>query len=925
MAWPVLPHGFLGAQGSETDSYQISRSLRFNSADSAYLSRTPASAGNRRKFTCSAWVKRTGILASSIDVPILSAGDGTNFGISGTGALGGTYDGRFYIRNGGANLCKIPNAIFRDPSAWYHFVFVIDTENATAADRQILYANGVRQENFDGSFAQNTDTNINTTTVHTIGVGLVTTANSGYSGNFLLAEYHFIDGQALTPSSFGETDAITGRWKAKAYTGDYGANGFYLNFSDNSGTTATTLGKDSAPISGTHTAANNWTPNNFSVTAGTGNDSLTDSPANYGTISTTLTDDTYQISRSLRFNSADSAYLSRTPASAGNRKTWTWSGWVKKAKNGAVQQLFNRTDLTNYTYVYFLNDDTIQFLDSQAGSAGSTSYLTTSAVFRDPSAWYHIVLALDTTQATNTNRVKLYVNGVQLTSYNSISWPNQDNQLQINTTNSHSIGSTMGNQQFLDGYLTEINFIDGQALTPDSFGVRDSNYLWKPKAYTGTYGTNGFYLNFSDNSGTTATTLGKDQAGSNNWTPNNFSVASGVGNDSLVDTPTYYGTDAGAGGEARGDYATLNPLQISGATLPTVTNGNLVWTGSNSAATPARIPATIPITSGKWYFEVTRTDNNGLGNYVAAGITNTNASFSTGQYGNNPTSAGGNSNEWALTDRGVACNGSTYTNISSTIGTVGQNDVIRVCVDMDNKKIWFGKNATFSGTPASNTGEAFSNLPASVLPLLYVSLNTTSELAANFGQRPFAYAAPSGFRALRDYNKIPVPTGGVVRGNYATLNPLNAAHTYSNGNLDIVTSTTSYTSIPSAVGSIGMSSGKWYFEFTPTVLGTNFAVGITSIPSTNGYVGQTAASYGYYSLNGNKITGGVDVAYGTSIAVNDVVGVAVDLDSGKIWWSKNGTWQASGAPAAGTNSAYSSIPSGTYFPSVSKDTSGALS
>ena len=266
-------NALIGASGQ--GGYQIERSLRFNSADSAYLNRTPASAGNRRKFTCSAWVKRTGILASLIDVPLLSAGDGTNFGISGTGALGATYEGRFYIRNGGANLCKIPNALFRDPSAWYHFVFVVDTENATAADRQILYVNGARQENFDGSFTQNTDTNINTTTVHTIGVGIVTTANSGYSGNFLLAEYHFIDGQALTPSSFGETDTITGVWKPKRYAGTYGTNGFYLKFADNSGTTSTTLGKDSSGNS------NNWTPNNFSVTAGAGNDSMIDTPTPY--------------------------------------------------------------------------------------------------------------------------------------------------------------------------------------------------------------------------------------------------------------------------------------------------------------------------------------------------------------------------------------------------------------------------------------------------------------------------------------------------------------------------------------------------------------------------------------------------------------------------------------------------------------------
>ena len=271
----IIGNNLLAGSSGGAAGYKIQRSLRFNSADSPILSRTPGSAGNRRKFTCSAWVKRTGFLQSLLDVPLLSAGDGTSFGISGTGALGSTYDDKFYIRNGGSNLCKIPNTAFHDSSAWYHFVLVIDTENSTAADRQILYVNGSRQENFDASFAPNTDTNINTTTVHTIGVGVVTSANSSYTGNFLLAEYNFIDGQALTPSDFGETDSATGAWIPKKYSGTYGTNGFYLNFSDNSNNTATTLGKDSSGN------GNNFTPSTtFSVAAGAGNDSLEDTPTN---------------------------------------------------------------------------------------------------------------------------------------------------------------------------------------------------------------------------------------------------------------------------------------------------------------------------------------------------------------------------------------------------------------------------------------------------------------------------------------------------------------------------------------------------------------------------------------------------------------------------------------------------------------------
>ena len=272
MPWPVHPTGFFGARG-DSDTYRIERSLRFNSADSAYLSRTPASAGNRKTFTISLWLKRSALLGSLLDFAFINSGDGTTIGISGTGAFGASLDNTVFLRNGGSNVGNW-SALFRDVSAWYHFVVAIDSTQATDSNRQRLYVNGVDQGNCSGNLGPSADTSINTAALHVIGG--FNSPSAGYYANGYLAEYHFIDGQALTPSSFGETDAITGRWKAKAYSGTYGTNGFYLKFADNSGATATTLGKDSSGN------GNNWTPNNFSVTAGAGNDSLVDSPTNYG-------------------------------------------------------------------------------------------------------------------------------------------------------------------------------------------------------------------------------------------------------------------------------------------------------------------------------------------------------------------------------------------------------------------------------------------------------------------------------------------------------------------------------------------------------------------------------------------------------------------------------------------------------------------
>ena len=192
----------------------------------------------------------------------------------------------------------------------------------------------------------------------------------------------------------------------------------------------------------------------------------------------------YQIERSLRFNSADSAYLSRTPASAGNRKTWTWAGWVKRSAfptggyNAGAQELF-----TAYSASTDADSTEILFLDNQLTVNGlSSTWRKTTAVYRDPSAWYHIVVALDTTQATASNRLKVYVNGSQVTDFATSTDPSQNADLGINDAGAHAIGrwsytSPLG---YFNGYLADIHFIDGQALDPSSFGEFDTNGIWQP-------------------------------------------------------------------------------------------------------------------------------------------------------------------------------------------------------------------------------------------------------------------------------------------------------------------------------------------------------------------------------------------------------------------------------------------------------------
>jgi hypothetical protein len=207
----------------------------------------------------------------------------------------------------------------------------------------------------------------------------------------------------------------------------------------------------------------------------------------------------YDLTNSLRFRASASAYLKRTPSASGNQQTWTWSGWVKRGALGSSQQIFaSDNSSTSQARLNFTASDTLSFL-SYIGAF--QIQLVTTQVFRDPSAWYHIVLVLDTTNATASNRTKIYINGAQVTAFGTATYSAQNYNGVVNSNLPYYLGTyfNAGSGEFLDGYMEEINFIDGQALTPSSFGETDPvTGSWVAKKYTGTYGINGFYLPFSD-------------------------------------------------------------------------------------------------------------------------------------------------------------------------------------------------------------------------------------------------------------------------------------------------------------------------------------------------------------------------------------------------------------------------------------------
>jgi len=457
----------------------------------------------------------------------------------------------------------------------------------------------------------------------------------------------------------------------------------------------------------------------------------------------------YTIENSLRFRSSASAYLNRTFTTPTDGKRWTWSGWVKRgvltAGTGTAQMLFSAGTAT--AFFRFSATDTLI-----SGWSGASNLETTQR-FRDPSAWYHVMLVVDTTQATASNRVKYYVNGVQITAFATTDYPTQNSTTVINSAVVHNIGAYTSSTQYLDGYLTEVNFIDGQALDPSSFGEYNADTgVWQPVAYTGSYGTNGFYLPFSDNTNTT--TLVADSSGNgNDWTPNNISLTSGATYDSMTDTPTIYADG--------GNYAVINPLDYVGS--GTLSQGNLYYTGGGNGVFRSTIG--IPDNSNKFYFEITQQTSVDPYNPIVYGL----ASL-VGAPSHSPQRAAllycdaGSGHQVSIYE-----NGSYLTAINCNITSIAVGDIIQFAYDSTSGSVWVGKNNAWCDASGGSTGNPSTGAnPTYTFTLANQPLTPTFDHAGvayqaslNCGQQPFAYTPPTGFLPLHTGN---LPDSAVVDG-----------------------------------------------------------------------------------------------------------------------------------------------------------------
>jgi hypothetical protein len=728
--------------------YQISRSLRFNgSVDSAYLNRTPGSAGDRNKWTFSCWVKLGAGLANNI-FSVFTANSGNTGLIIRSGSVGSPYQIEFFTQSGATvPLDLITTRVFRDYGAWFHLLFYFDLANSTQADRAQIYINGVRETNF----STNTNTistssvgrDINNTSEHRIGAG------NGYADGYL-ADVHFCDGYAYDPSYFTETDAITGQLIPKAFTGSYGTNGFKLNFSNNATTAA--LGTD------TSGNGNTWTVNNLSIITG-GPTSVASASGALPIYNTTDTYGTTKGAGTRTDTSSASIVLAVAMDGANNGTTFTDESATIKG-SGSAKSLTRTGTITSTAQSKFYGSS--GYFDGASRLTVDLSSVSVSSAYTVEFWWYkagtqsgnhgHFCLngannqtiAYREAAATGTGSNDFYVDlggtfvpGLITQTINTGSWNHfafvhegggvfksyLNGVLQ--TTKTVGTTGTMGSTTSIGG---GIGSYTGQFI---------NGYVSDYRIYQNTKYTGGFNPPSSTQNPTIA-----------------------AGNDSLVDSPTGYGTDTGAGGEVRGNYATLNPLNIQ-VGAGSLSNGNLDFTGPSGSSAYNFVGGTFGIdtsTSTGWYFEVTQAT---YGQFAAVSLldqgvfaSSLNNLYVIGNSFANQTAGISYSNVGSVSNYGTVTTGLT--------SWTSNGDVIGVAIK-DNK-IWFAKNNTWiSGSPSAGTSPSITLASTKYVTPALIGINS-SVLSLNAGQRPFAYTAPSGYKALCSHN-LPEPT--ILQGNTA--------------------------------------------------------------------------------------------------------------------------------------------------------------
>ena len=783
------------------------RSLRFNSADTAYLSRTPSSAGDRRTWTVSFWIKKVKNDSSANFYRIFGQAEAThvyfyqdniNFDISTTGSAIGR---------------RWTNHVFRDNSAWFHCVCVCDTTASTASERMRMYINGSEVTSFSATTdpSQNVETSMNTTNIHTIGYRTSAQNSAGGALNAYLADFYFIDGSALDATSFGAFDD-NGVWQAAAYSGTYGTNGFHLGFGDNSSNAA--LGTDSSGNSNTFTVhnitANNtgssggfqavtWTGNGgtqaitttgmspdlvwiknrngahnhmlFDIVRGAGADLQANSTATEGAAG------------SNDLTSFDSSGFSLGSNNAVNQSSRTYVAWCWKANgtassntDGTITSSVSASTEYGFSVVTFTGPGSAGFASVGHGLGQKPKFIICKDRdnSRNWSVFHEDVVTSDTDILSLNQDIATFTSGTAAWDVSAIDsstftpyfrddfgasygadnvaycWAEKSGFSKFGTYTGN--GNTSGS-----GPRVELGFKPA-FLMVKGFNVQSGWRIFDATRDTGGQFQKRLYANESGAESTNSTQYvdyddtGFDVEASGSLSTYNVSgktyiymaFAKDPGGDvvdSLLDVPTNgTQTDTGAGGEVSGNYATWSPLVAQTSGSITLSNGNLDTTCGTTRTTAM---SSFPLT-GKTYWEITF----GSGTYNYIGMTEA-TGFNTVANNNSGIKYTGYkdySYGWGQSD------GNLYkaSNIlSSSPGQYSNGDVVGWAYDADNNTLKLYKNGSLVHTE-NNIADA-QYFPA-------ITHSGTATASTNFGQRPFAYAAPSGYKPVSTATSLPTPT-----------------------------------------------------------------------------------------------------------------------------------------------------------------------
>ena len=629
----------------------------------------------------------------------------------------------------------------------------------------------------------------------------------------------------------------------------------------------------------------------------------------------------YDIDNSLRFHDGDTTYLTRTHGASGSTRTFTFSCWVKFSdmKTGSsaadcCHGIFASEEETGHQFFISTDENKLRIADYQDGSYNL--HLITNRLFRDYSAWYHLCIIFDTTNGTEGDRCKVYVNGVRETSFGTAVYPSVNTDLYGNGNQAHFIGRRGGtNTMYLDGYLAEVNFVDGTAVAVTSFGEFNDDGVWIPKDCKDdlTYGTNGFYLEYKNVNPILGDAVGRHKISASNGATFNTSVKKFGGSSLYLDNTNNYLDVIGVN---RGDFG-FGACNSNSWTIEfwvyylgnSSSGSDMIVHGDNNSFKinwrPADPQFKIEVQSTEYAFG---NNSPGLSNNTWTHIAIVNEGGTLKIYKDGTVD--GTTHD--ISGRTVSAPNNLYIGYTDADTFDGYVDELRI-----------SNTARYTG----NFSVATSQFDVDSNTKLLLHMDADHSIGTDSSGQTNHFTS---YNFTLNDQCTDTPTN-----NFATFNPLglnnNTSANYSalsEGNTRV--DGTSATNNGNAHSTIGFNSGKWYCEAKILdVNGTTYPItGVIpqdiidkSTTSGNfGAIGYTSTDTVGYSPNGNKIINDSGSSYGNSFTDNDILGVAIDCDNGAVYFSKNGTFQNSGDPTSGsnkTNAAMTFTPSKNYFFGVS--------